>query len=68
MILYQYIEKRKGPNEIIEMGYDEKLVNRILKMVNTNEYKRYQTPPILRVSSKAFGMGRRMPIVARYLL
>ncbi len=68
VILYQYIEQRKGPKEIIEMGYDEKLVNRILKMVNTNEYKRYQTPPILRVSSKAFGMGRRMPIVARYLL
>lgn len=66
-ILYQYIEKRQGPREIIEMGFDEKLVRRILKMVNTNEYKRYQTPPILRVSSKAFGMGRRMPIVARYL-
>ncbi|HDO26484.1 MAG TPA: NAD+ synthase, partial [Bacteroidetes bacterium] len=66
-ILYQYIEKRQGPKEIIEMGFDEKLVRRILKMVNTNEYKRYQTPPILRVSSKAFGMGRRMPIVARYL-
>jgi NAD+ synthase (glutamine-hydrolysing) len=68
VILFQYIEKRKGPKEIIQMGYDEKLVNRILRMVNTNEYKRYQTPPILRVSSKAFGMGRRMPIVARYLL
>ncbi len=67
-ILYQYIEQRKGPKEIIDAGYDEALVNRILKMVNTNEYKRYQTPPILRVSSKAFGMGRRMPIVARYLL
>ena len=68
VILYQYIEERKGPKEIIAMGYEETLVNRILKMVNTNEYKRYQTPPILRVSSKAFGMGRRMPIVARYLL
>ncbi len=66
-ILYQYIERRQGPKEIIEMGFDEKLVRRILKMVNTNEYKRYQTPPILRVSSKAFGMGRRMPIVAKYL-
>lgn len=68
VILYQYIENRKGPDEIIAMGYDKALVNRILKMVNTNEYKRYQTPPILRISSKAFGMGRRMPIVARYLL
>ncbi len=66
-ILYQYIENRQGPKEIIAMGYDENLVRRILKLVNTNEYKRYQTPPILRVSQKAFGMGRRMPIVAKYL-
>ena len=67
-ILFHYIEERKGPSEIVAMGYDTALVNRILKMVNTNEYKRYQTPPILRVTPKAFGMGRRMPIVARYLL
>ena len=66
-ILYQYIENREGPKEIIAMGFEEKLVHRILKLVNTSEYKRYQTPPILRVSSKAFGMGRRMPIVAKYL-
>ena len=66
-ILFQYIEKRKGPKELIAMGFEETLVRRILKLVNPNEYKRYQTPPILRVSSKAFGMGRRMPIVARYL-
>ncbi len=66
-ILYEYIENRQGPKEIIAMGYDEKLVRRILKLVNTNEYKRYQTPPMLRVSQKAFGMGRRMPIVAKYL-
>lgn len=66
-ILFQYIEERKGPREIIAMGYEESLVNRILKLVNTNEYKRHQTPPILRVSTKAFGMGRRMPIVAKYL-
>ena len=66
-ILYQYIENREGPKEIIAMGFEEKLVRRILKLVNTSEYKRYQTPPILRVSSKAFGMGRRMPIVAKYL-
>jgi NAD+ synthase (glutamine-hydrolysing) len=66
-ILYQYIELRKGPSEIIQMGFEEGLVKRILKLVNTSEYKRYQTPPILRISSKAFGMGRRMPIVAKYL-
>jgi NAD+ synthase (glutamine-hydrolysing) len=66
-VLFQYIENRKGPDEIIAMGFDEALVKRILRMVNFNEYKRYQTPPILRVTGKAFGMGRRMPIVAKYL-
>ncbi len=66
-ILYQYIEKRQGPKEIVAMGFDKALVDRILKLVNTNEYKRYQTPPMLRISTKAFGMGRRLPIVAKYL-
>jgi NAD+ synthase (glutamine-hydrolysing) len=66
-VLYQYIERRQGPNEIIAMGIDEKLVKRILKLVNSNEYKRNQFCPIIRVSSKAFGVGRRMPIVGKYL-
>ncbi|MEI7980802.1 MAG: NAD+ synthase [Bacteroidota bacterium] len=66
-ILYEYIEQRKGPEDLIREGFDESTVRRVLKLVNTSEYKRYQTPPILRVSPKAFGMGRRMPIVARYL-
>ena len=66
-ILYQYIEQRKGPKEIVDMGFEKILVDRILKLVNTNEYKRHQTPPMLRISNKAFGMGRRMPIVAKYL-
>ena len=66
-ILYQYIEKRKGPKELIEMGFAKDLVDRILKLVNSSEWKRFQAPPILRVSPKAFGMGRRMPIEGRYL-
>lgn len=66
-ILYQYIELRQGPAEIIAQGYDAILVKRILKLVNTNEYKRNQFCPIIRVSSKAFGVGRRLPIVAKYL-
>jgi NAD+ synthase (glutamine-hydrolysing) len=66
-ILYQYIEKRQGPKEIIAMGIDEQLVKRILKLVNTNEYKRNQFCPIIRVSCKAFGVGRRVPIVGKYL-
>lgn len=67
-ILFQYIELRKGPKEIKEMGFDEDIVNKILRLVNMNEYKRYQSPPILRVSPKAFGIGRRMPIVGKYLI
>ena len=66
-ILYQYIELRKGPKEIIESGYEKELVDRILKLVNTNEYKRNQFCPIIRVSCKAFGIGRRVPIVGKYL-
>lgn len=66
-ILYQYIEQQQGPNEIINQGYDASLVQRILKLVNTSEYKRNQFCPIIRVSPKAFGVGRRIPIVAKYL-
>lgn len=66
-ILYEYIELRKSPKEIISRGFEELLVNRVLKLVNTNEYKRNQFCPIIRVSCKAFGVGRRLPIVAKYL-
>jgi NAD+ synthase (glutamine-hydrolysing) len=66
-ILYLYVEKRTDPQDIIAMGYDEAIVKRILKLVNTNEFKRHQTAPVLRVSPKAFGVGRRMPIVGKYL-
>lgn len=66
-ILYQYIEQRLGPKEIIAMGSDPALVTRILRLVNMNEYKRNQFCPIIRVSSKAFGIGRRVPIVGKYL-
>ena len=66
-ILFEYIEARQGPREIIAKGYDETLVRRVLRMVNINEFKRFQTPPILRISNKAFGMGRRMPLEGKYL-
>jgi NAD+ synthase (glutamine-hydrolysing) len=66
-LLYQYIELKKTSAQIIAMGFDEALVRKVLKMVNVAEFKRKQTPPILRVSPKAFGMGRRMPIVGKYL-
>lgn len=66
-LLYQYIERRQGPNEIKGMGFDPALVDRVLRMVNINEYKRNQFCPIIRVSPKAFGVGRRVPIVGKYL-
>lgn len=65
-VLHLYIEEQLGLAEIIAKGFDEMLVKRVLMLVNRSEYKRYQTPPTLRVSPKAFGMGRRMPIVAKY--
>jgi len=66
-VLYLYIERRKGLAEIISAGFDEALVKRALTLVNASEYKRNQFCPIIRVSTKAFGVGRRFPIVAKYL-
>ncbi|HHJ10479.1 MAG TPA: NAD+ synthase [Bacteroidetes bacterium] len=65
-ILYQYIELQMPVNEITKKGYDAETVRRTIRLVNRNEYKRYQAPPILRISSKAFGAGRRLPLVASY--
>ncbi len=65
-ILFEYIEHKKSVSEISETGIDPDLVRKVLNMINHNEFKRYQTPPILRISSKAFGPGRRMPLVAKY--
>lgn len=65
-ILYYFIELQLSSEEIIAKGFDGNTVERVIFMVNTNEYKRYQSPPILRISSKAFGAGRRIPLVAKY--
>lgn len=66
-LLFQYIERRQGPKEIKAQGFDPALVDRVLRMVNLNEYKRNQFCPIIRISPKAFGVGRRVPIVGKYL-
>lgn len=65
-ILFRFIELNQSPAEIAAAGIDEAVVRKVIRMVNTNEYKRFQAPPILRVSSKAFGFGRKMPLVAKY--
>lgn len=65
-MLFSYIEMNMSPKEIVALGFDEAVVTRVIRMVNINEYKRFQAAPILRISSKAFGFGRKMPLVARY--
>jgi NAD+ synthase (glutamine-hydrolysing) len=65
-MLFSYIELNMSPKEITELGFDEIVVNRVIRMVNMNEYKRFQAAPILRISSKAFGFGRKMPLVAKF--
>jgi len=65
-ILFDYIELNLSPQEIIAKGFNEATVLRTVRMVNNTEYKRFQAPPILRISSKAFGFGRRIPLVALY--
>ncbi len=66
-ILYMYIEEQRDPADILSAGFDHSIVKKVLRLVNISEHKRKQAPPVLRVSPKAFGMGRRIPIVARYL-
>jgi NAD+ synthase (glutamine-hydrolysing) len=65
-ILYQYIELQKPAERIIREGANKDIVLKVIRLIDFNEYKRYQAPPVLRISSKAFGAGRRMPLVARY--
>jgi len=65
-ILFSFIEQNLSPGEIENKGFDPEVVKKVIHMVNINEYKRFQAAPILRVSSKAFGFGRKMPLVARY--
>ncbi|HLU17298.1 MAG TPA: NAD+ synthase [Edaphocola sp.] len=66
-IIYQYVELRKSPAAIIADGFDAELVQRTAKMINRNEYKRKQFCPIIRISKKSFGSGRRMPVVPKFL-
>lgn len=64
-LLEEYIEGENGPEALLEKGFDKALVECVLRMVNNNEWKRFQAAPILRVTGKAFGYGRRMPVVGR---
>lgn len=65
-VLFRYIDLEWSADRIIGEGFDRDLVERIIRLVRLSEFKRRQTPPILRVSAKAFGSGRRIPVIARY--
>lgn len=65
-VLHRYVELEWSLKEIVNDGFEEALVQRIIKLVNNAEFKRFQAPPILRVTRKAFGSGRAMPLVAKY--
>lgn len=65
-ILYLLIEKRMETKQIVSQGFDESLVEKVYRLLHSSEFKRRQAPPVLRVSAKAFGYGRKMPLIWRY--
>lgn len=65
-VLFHYIDLKYSYDELIKMGFDKSIVDYVINLVNKNEFKRYQAPPILRISPKAFGSGRQIPIVAKF--
>jgi NAD+ synthase (glutamine-hydrolysing) len=65
-ILKEYIEELKGIKELAQMGFDKAIVEKVVSRVDRNEYKRHQAAPGLKVTSKAFGYGRRYPLAQRY--
>jgi NAD+ synthase (glutamine-hydrolysing) len=66
-ILQRYVEQDKTAEEILEEGFDPVVVSKVIRMVDFSEYKRKQAAPVLKVSARAFGAGRRMPIAQRYV-
>jgi NAD+ synthase (glutamine-hydrolysing) len=66
-ILQRYVEQRQSPAEITTAGFDKQIVGQVVRMVDRNEYKRKQAAPGLKVTSRAFGSGRRMPIAQNYV-
>ena len=65
-ILEDYVVAGKSPAEIIASGFDEATVRRVLRLIDLSEYKRRQAAPGLKVTSKAFGVGRRIPVAQKY--
>lgn len=65
-VLKNYIEEGLSNDEIFKLGFDKEVVSRIIKLTNQNEYKRYQSPPILRISKRSFGRGRVIPLASKF--
>jgi NAD+ synthetase len=65
-ILRQLVEEQRSTDEVIAGGHDETTVHWVQRRIDLNEWKRQQAAPGLRVTTKAFGIGRRMPIVQRF--
>jgi len=65
-ILEAYVEEDKSVDQIIDMGFDQAVVRRVARMVDTSEYKRRQAPPGVKITPKAFGRDRRLPITNRF--
>jgi len=66
-ILQAYVEEDRSIEEIVAQGFDESLVTRVVRMVDRNEYKRRQAPPGVKITPRAFGRDRRLPITNRYV-
>jgi len=65
-ILRLYVEEDRSAREIAALGYDESLVRRVVSMVDRSEYKRRQSPPGIKITPRAFGKDRRLPITNRW--
>ena len=65
-ILQYYVDEGYSPEDILDLNFDPNIVKWVIEAVDNNEYKRRQAPPGLKVTPKAFGVGRRMPIAAKY--
>jgi len=65
-ILQAYVEEDRSPEEIVEMGFDRETVTRVIAMVDHSEYKRRQAPVGIKITHRAFGKDRRMPITNEY--
>jgi NAD+ synthase (glutamine-hydrolysing) len=66
-ILKDYVENEKSPMELVQSGYEPQLVRRVIQLIDRSEYKRRQSPPGVKITPKAFGKDRRMPMTNRYV-